>query len=178
MSAIRRATPADVAAIAAIQDIVRLGERETAEAARAGFLATDFTEADYARLVTWADHVYVVEGPGGLEAFLLAYRGERIGADDVVGTAIRERIKQPFLYIKQVAVRPDAQRQGLARRLYEHLRAVAPGRPFAAAIVIDPPNDASSAFHERLGFRRVFDVASPDGRGRAIWSDAPRGTET
>lgn len=172
MSSIRRATQEDVAAIAAIQDAVRLGGPGRA-AVRSGFLASDFTEADYARFVARADHVYVAEGASGIDAFVLAYSSERIDDEDEVSVAILERMGRPFLYIKQVGVRPDAQRRGLAGRLYRHLRAAAGGEVCAAAIVLDPPNEASTAFHRRMGFRCVFDVDSPDGRGRAIWSDAP-----
>lgn len=173
MTHLRRAAARDVAAIAAIQRAVRLGAREKAEAARAGFLATDFSETDYARLVAWADHVYVAEGAGGIDAFVLAYTSERIDDEDPVSAATLERLSGPFVYIKQVGVRPEAQRRGLARRLYDHLRAAAGNQPCAAAIVLDPPNEASSAFHRSMGFRRAFDVDSPDGRGRALWCDDP-----
>jgi predicted GNAT superfamily acetyltransferase len=63
-----------------------------------------------------------------------------------------------FLYIDRVVVAPDARGSGIGRLLYEDaiVAAAAAGRPFVLSEVnVDPPNPASLAFHERLGFRQV-----------------------
>lgn len=62
-----------------------------------------------------------------------------------------------FGYVDRVAVAPDAQRLGVASRLYEDyastLRGFAP--VLTCEVNIRPPNEGSLVYHERHGFRRV-----------------------
>ena len=72
------------------------------------------------------------------------------------------------LYIDRIAVASHARRQGVARRLYEDLfqQAAAQGFPqIACEINADPPNPASDAFHEALGFKPVGEARLED-RGK------------
>ena len=57
-----------------------------------------------------------------------------------------------FLYIDRVVISPLSRGLGHARRLYEDLAAIAAGRPLCCEVNIVPPNPASLAFHDRLGF--------------------------
>lgn len=157
---LRPATLDDVEAILALQESTRL--------------VSGFTHADYAEFVKRADHFYVLEAEGRIAAFVLGYSSERIGKAEVVNGRIRERVDRPFVLIKQVAVTRSHARRGLARRLYDRVRVEAAERPRYAAIVLDPPNEASVAFHERLGFRKAFELDAPDGSRRGIWTAPPR----
>jgi len=63
-----------------------------------------------------------------------------------------------FLYIDRVIVSRTARGQGLARKLYLDLfaRAIEAGhRRVVCEINADPPNPASDAFHEAMGFKAV-----------------------
>jgi predicted GNAT superfamily acetyltransferase len=57
-----------------------------------------------------------------------------------------------FLYIDRVVIASEARGLGHARRLYDDLAAIAAGRPLCCEVNLVPPNPASLAFHERLGF--------------------------
>lgn len=63
-----------------------------------------------------------------------------------------------FVYVDRVVVAESARGRGIARRLYEQLieRASADGYPvLCAEIYFEPPNPASDAFHEAMGFNEV-----------------------
>ena len=70
-----------------------------------------------------------------------------------------------------VYVRPDAQREGIASRLYESLFEVLRLQGFVNAIaLITLPNVASVTLHERLGFERVG-VLDAIGFKLGAWQD-------
>lgn len=71
-----------------------------------------------------------------------------------------------FIYIDRVIVAADARGQGVARTLYDDLfrRAATAGVPIIGCEVNStPPNPASDAFHDRLGFSEVGRAALPGG---------------
>ena len=71
-----------------------------------------------------------------------------------------------FVYIDRIIVSAAARGRGVARTLYGELfrRAAAEGVPMIGCEVnSDPPNPASGAFHERLGFAEVGQAALPGG---------------
>ena len=63
-----------------------------------------------------------------------------------------------FVYVDRIVVAESARGRGLARSLYERLmrQARVDGYPVVCAeIYYDPPNPASDAFHESMGFVEV-----------------------
>ncbi len=80
----------------------------------------------------------------------------------------RERFER-FAYVDRVVVNESRRGEGLARQLYEYLFAVALAAGHNCVVCeinYDPPNPASDAFHDRLGFREV---------GRAHLQDRDKG---
>jgi len=73
-------------------------------------------------------------------------------------------------YVHFVGVHPDYRRLGLARRLYERFFAAAQmgSRDWARSIT-SPVNEASIAFHRRLGFQMLPGDAVID--GVPVWLD-------
>ncbi|HYL88398.1 MAG TPA: GNAT family N-acetyltransferase [Burkholderiales bacterium] len=113
-------------------------------------------EARLERLHGWASYHRVIERDGKLAAFLLAFR-EGAGYDSPNYRWFSERYPS-FVYIDRVVVAPEHRGKGLATSLYLDVFAFA--RTHGVGTVtcefdIDPPNEASSRFHERLGFREV-----------------------
>lgn len=63
-----------------------------------------------------------------------------------------------FVYVDRVVVAESARGRGIARALYEQLirQATTDGYPvICAEIYYDPPNPASDAFHESMGFVEI-----------------------
>ncbi len=62
-----------------------------------------------------------------------------------------------FCYLDRIVVHEDARRVGLARRVYDALetRTARTAPLLALEVNIDPPNDASLAFHAGRGFEAV-----------------------
>ncbi len=166
---IRRAGLTDVESIIALADAraVDPGQRPDAER---GFLVSRFDRDTYERLVATVDHAYVLEDDGEIQAFVIGYSDHWIDPGDLVGQAIRRHMAAPFVLIKQVCVALDRMGRGYARTLYDAVRQASVGLPCCAAVVLDPPNDASVAFHESVGFRKILELSAPDGMQRGVWA--------
>ena len=66
--------------------------------------------------------------------------------------------RESFVYIDRVIVAGSARGKGLARRLYEDLFAAANNSGHTCVVCevnVDPPNHASDAFHQAMGFAIV-----------------------
>ncbi len=166
---IRRARPEDVPQITALAKQYELKRLSPEDAEKFGFLVSRFAEEDYTRFLQYADHFYVMTKTDELMGFLLAYSSNFIKPDEWLNMLIRARHPEPFVLIKQIAVHPHHQGQGVASHLYNYLFDQVRGRPLFTVIVIDPPNRRSIAFHERMGFHKVFEAIPPDGFPRGVW---------
>jgi len=60
-----------------------------------------------------------------------------------------------FVYLDRVAIAPEFQGRGLGRALYEEVERWADAAWFVLEVNLRPRNDASLAFHDRLGFGEV-----------------------
>lgn len=100
-----------------------------------------------ASLVAVAAHARVVDGGHG---FLIAFN-ERTPVQGPNHAWFAARYPA-FLYIDRVVIAPGSRGLGHARRLYDDLAAVAAGRPLCCEVNLVPPNPASLACHDRLGF--------------------------
>ncbi len=92
----------------------------------------------------------------GRDAFLIAFDQDAISASPNFQW-FKSRYKR-FVYIDRVIVAPDRRGRGLARGLYAALFAAAAqaGHSLVGCEVnVEPPNHASDAFHEALGFAEI-----------------------
>lgn len=140
---IRNARPTDFQSIAALN-------------AQSESFLSPMNETRLERLHGWAAYHRVIERDGGVAAFLLAFR-EGAGYDSPNYRWFSERYES-FLYIDRVVVAPTHRGNGLATSLYLDVFAFAlkAGVPTVTCeFDIDPPNEVSRQFHEKLGFKEV-----------------------
>lgn len=170
---LRRAELHDVPVLHAMADRFLLSRLDPEAIERHGFLVSNFGAATYRSFLERADHFYVLEDEEGIGAFILAY-GSDCPEDDEDQAEIRRRYPGPFVLIKQICVRPERSGRGYAARLYDYVLEASGGLPQFAAVVLEPYNPPSVAFHERMGFREMFRLRAADGMLRAIFA---RGVE-
>lgn len=165
------------AAEAHLPDIVALASRlaltdATEEPSERGFLVSGLEESEYRKYLTQAEHFRVAVVDGAVAAFLLAY-SSAAGEAGWFDRQVAARCPGPHGIIKQIAVDPGLAGRGLATALYRRLLAETAGLPLFAAVVLEPPNRRSIAFHERLSFTEIARLPHPDGMPRAIYRRPP-----
>ncbi len=122
-------------------------------------------ETSYLAPETWSDllrNASVASCIGGKSAFLIAF-DHAATYDNFNFNWFRERLKQ-FIYIDRVVVGSEHRGQGLAKVLYDDLRAHAEVRGIGSHVCevnVDPPNPGSDAFHGKMGFVEMGRVALP-----------------
>lgn len=159
--------------IVSLAQTCNLKQMASEQAARLGFLASNFQEEDYQAFIRRADHFYVLLENRNLCGFLYAYSSDLIQGDEWLNLLIRSRHPDHFVVIKQICIRPDLIGRGLATSLYQHLFTQVQEYPLFTAIVLEPVNHRSIIFHERLGFKKVFQITPPDGMLRGVWMRSP-----
>jgi len=133
-----------------------------------GFLVSAYTEADYRSRLATAEHFYVAVKGGQVLAFLMAYSSDQVEPDEWLNRRIKTTLGS-YLVIKQICVAREAGRSGVASMLYYHVLDQWDKSPVIAAVVNDPPNDASAHFHHKLGFQELTRLTPPDGLPRVVW---------
>lgn len=155
--------------IVALSESYLLSEMDPEEAGNMGFLVSRFEIEDYAGFLSRADHFYVLLEKGRVIGFLLAYSRDGIESHEWLNLRIKGQYKNPFVLIKQVCISPDSSGKGLAKYFYRYLFEKVPDNDFFGAIVLEPLNSRSIAFHERMGFTKVLEATPPDGLLRGVW---------
>jgi len=127
-------------------DVLELNERNVE-------LLAPMDEARLQTLQALADAAHVIEVDDRFAGFVMtfgsgsAYDGENFGW-------FRQRFDD-FCYLDRVVIHEDFRRRGLASQVYDELESTC-GRPlFALEVNLDPPNEASLAFHQTRGFTEV-----------------------
>ncbi len=160
---VRAARPEDFDSILAIN-----------EQGRPGIVALDAGELR--RLLRLDGRLIVADRGGEVLGYVIvfdslsAYDGEEF-------RALRQGLRDPFLYVDQLAVSQACRRMGVAGRLYEALAtgvAGLPVRPICCEVNLEPPNPASMAFHQRMGFMELQRLSVADGRVVALLASGLR----
>jgi predicted GNAT superfamily acetyltransferase len=119
-----------------------------------------------------ARHLAALQPDGGLAGYALVFASDD-PYDGEEFLALRSSITGPFLYVDQVAVAEQCRGTGVGRRLYDEIALRARQRgahTLCCEVNISPPNPGSLAFHARMGFTRIGDLATQDGREVALLS--------
>jgi predicted GNAT superfamily acetyltransferase len=105
------------------------------------------------------DSAFYARRVGDLDAFLIALDENHPTYDSPNYLWFRAR-KSKFIYVDRIVVAKSARGNGLARLLYADLIESVKGHAsIVCEVNLDPPNRASDAFHERLGFKQVGSAA-------------------
>lgn len=156
-----------------LDSVLRIArERQLAEAdarlERDGFLVSGYDLADYRDLLGRAEYFLVAQQGTRVVGFLLGYADQTIPSRDSLSLRMARDLGE-LIVIKQVAVCAGHARNGIGRRLYERVLAGSAGVPVIAAVVAEPENAASAAFHEAMGFVPWRRARAADGRERTVW---------
>lgn len=105
----------------------------------------------------------VIEGPDGSLLGLLVVYAPGTAYDSANYRWLCAHFES-FLYIDRIVIAEVARGTGAGRFFYQHLERLGreAGIPrLVCEVNVDPPNPGSIAFHERLGFHGIEDVANP-----------------
>jgi uncharacterized protein len=133
------------------------------------------------RLVTLASVAWVAQSEKRVVGYLVGmsnsdgYDGEEFGC-------FLQRFDQPFVYVDQIAVDARARRMNVASQMYEHLAHWCITRNInllCCEVNMRPVNSVSMRFHEKLGFKRLDELETSDGRRVALLcKHTPRPNQT
>ncbi|NII53893.1 GNAT family N-acetyltransferase [Luteibacter sp. SG786] len=127
--------------------------------------AVELSWVDEDRLMTLIDRAFMAERVGRADAMLIAF-DQAADYDSPNFLWFRARYSR-FIYVDRVVTSQAARGKGLAKALYRKLidRAQAVGHDrIVCEVNSDPPNPASDAFHQALGFRPVGTASLGNGK--------------
>jgi predicted GNAT superfamily acetyltransferase len=116
----------------------------------------------------------VVERDGDVLAFAITI-APQAGYDSRNYARLSERFER-FLYLDRIAVGAGARRQGLGAMLYDALEQAA--QPFGRMVCdvnVEPPNEASLAFHAARGYQPLEQLAHAKKRVVLLSKELGRG---
>ncbi|UGY93997.1 GNAT family N-acetyltransferase [Streptomyces gobiensis] len=163
-----RATEDHVERIVALAKSRALDGTEPHTARQEGFLVSAYGADTYRARLTTAEHFYVALKGSDVLGFIMAYSDDQVEPDEWLNRHFKSVLGK-FLVIKQICVSRDAARTGIASMLYYHVLEQWHESPVIAAVVCEPPNDASARFHRKVGFQELTRLTPPDGRPRVVW---------
>lgn len=171
---VRKVKREDLSQVLEIAQSFSLSKLTRDQAAKSGFLVSEFSLEAYERYLQSNHYFFVAESQHKIVGFLLAYESSDIPPNETLNTLLKTNLQNSFVLIKQICVAKGSTGLGIASRLYQHLFETATTPRFAAAIVMEPYNEASISFHERKGFNKLCDIVPPedaDGilRLRGVW---------
>jgi predicted GNAT superfamily acetyltransferase len=126
---------------------------------------SSLTDAGLSALVAGAIYSRVLDDQA---AYLIAF-DQDADYDSPNFLWFRDRLRR-FIYVDRIAVSDRHRGRGLARCLYEDLFAFGAGsghEVIVCEVNSDPPNPASDAFHQALGFTEIGDAHLED-RGKTV----------
>jgi predicted GNAT superfamily acetyltransferase len=114
-------------------------------------------------LVGLADSASVIDVDGAFGGFVMTFRSGT--AYDGENYAWFTQRYPDFAYLDRVVVHEDFRRRGLGSQVYDELESSCAKPVFALEVNLDPPNDASLAFHRARGF---VEVGQRDSNGHLV----------
>ncbi len=166
---IKKATNNELNFIYNLAGKIQIDKLPTQDIEHTGFLVSAFTKNDYLKFLQKAEHFYLCMDENRLCGFILAYTDKQIETDEWVNNLIKQKENENFVLIKQIVVDKKYKGKGVAQKLYAHLFNKMQENICYAVIVLEPLNIRSIKFHEKLGFKKVFEATPPDSLKRGVW---------
>lgn len=166
---IKAATYADIPEIVKISESYRIDKIQKENAVQKGFLVSGFNACDYETFIRQKEIFQIILQDKEIAGFILGYDDVAMDEKDPVRIEILKRIDKPFFMIKQICIHKKWVRKGFAGLLYQSFIKETKPCPVLAAIVHDPPNEASMAFHTQMGFKPLFEFFPEDKMKRVMW---------
>jgi predicted GNAT superfamily acetyltransferase len=177
----RSSTAIDVRSVTAadLDDVLRLAraaqlnpETDTEK----GFLVAALDRDTYANALAYselrenAEHVVFLIAKSNEDAVGFLYGYNNMYASRKSGTEtdaeIAARCEEPYYVLKQIAADSSGRHKGVGRVLVQEFLSRLRCAYVFSAIVTDPANPASSAFHRKMGFVPVFSSVSRSSNGQ------------
>ncbi len=159
---------ANVSDISSIYDIAVENQLHQGTHIQNGFLVSAYDVETYTRYLKEGNTILVVEKNHKVVAFLLTFLSEKLDDSVLANKLMLSHATRPFAVIKQVCVKKGFQRQGFGKALYEHFTDHV-FRDVYLAVVTQPYNEASIAFHDKLGFKKTFHFKGDDSLERIVY---------
>jgi len=126
-------------------------------------LLAPLDEARLVQLLDWADRALVIDVNGAFAGFVITFASG--SAYDGKNFAWFSERYTDFGYLDRVVLHQDFRRRGLGSQVYDALERSLGCPLFALEVNLDPPNDASLAFHRARGF---FEVGQRVAQGHLV----------
>lgn len=162
----------DIVSLAQLYELSNLSSKFASEY---GFLVSNFSKQTYEIFIQQNHIFWILEESGKLRAFLLAIDPAKQILDQELDTKIKKYGINQYLIIKQICVHPKHKSKGIASYLYKVFIEKYDRIPLVVAIVTNPPNSRSIAFHKKMGFEYAFEYLAPSGLYRSIFIHTKRG---
>ncbi len=127
-------------------DVLALNERNVE-------LLAPLDEARLVQLLGWADQALVLDDDGGFAGFVITFASG--SAYDAENFAWFSERYADFGYLDRVVIHEDFRRRGLGSFVYDELESSCSQPLFTLEVNLDPPNEASLAFHHARGYVEV-----------------------
>lgn len=165
---IRKATINDAKAIydLAVENSARNMDEQSKR--EKGFLVSNYALAEYQKYIVDNQHVYVLEKDEQVLGFLLVFTEEELDYSLKVNQRIKEKAIKPFIVIKQICISRYAHKKGYGRKLYQYIMDKI-NEDIFLAVVVEPYNEASILFHQKLGYQQSFEMRPEDQVLRVIF---------
>jgi predicted GNAT superfamily acetyltransferase len=180
---VRSATEFDLDAVLKLAQAVQLYPGMDT---RNGFLVSALSRETYAAALSYLErqqddeHVVflIAESNGKVVGFLFGYNdvyaSHRSGGRSEEDISVR--FQDSYYVLKQIATDLNGRQRGVARRLAERFFSEVKCSSIFSAIVAEPENPASCAFHREMGFSPLFESVSRSASGETyrnqVWRRA------
>jgi predicted GNAT superfamily acetyltransferase len=137
-----------------------------------GFLVSNYSITQYNNYILNSKLFYVLEEQGQIKAFLLAFSENELDKDasiikKIAQYNLEKNLNRQYVVLKQICVGRENLRRGYATQLYNYFIENI-DKDIYLAVVLDPYNEASMNFHNRMGFKQVFETTE-EGVRKAVF---------